>query len=63
MDGRLDGDVRVPGGILRVPLEGHKGFVEAYDLSWNRLDDEGGLIRESGAAIGELARACRRFLR
>jgi membrane-anchored protein YejM (alkaline phosphatase superfamily) len=55
--------LRVPGGILRVPLEGSRGFVEAYDENWKRLDDEQILIRGSGAAIGKLARDCRRFLR
>jgi hypothetical protein len=53
--------IRVPGGILRVPLEGTRGFVEAYDENWNRLDD--GLIARSGGAIAKLAQECRRFLR
>ncbi len=55
--------LRVPGGILRVPLEGSRGFVEAYDEGWKRLDDEQTLIRSSGAAIARLAKECRRFLR
>jgi membrane-anchored protein YejM (alkaline phosphatase superfamily) len=55
--------LRVPGGILRVPLEGSRGFVEAYDESWKRFDDEQVLIRNSSAAIARLARECRRFLR
>ena len=46
-----------------MPLEGHKGLVEAYDESWRRLDDEGRLIERSGAAIARLAQECRRFLR
>jgi len=53
----------VPGGILRVPLEGHRGFLEAYDYEWNRLDDEGALLDRSGASILRLAQECRRFLR
>lgn len=55
--------LRVPDGILLVPLEGHKGFVEAYDFGWKRLDDESALIGRSGAAIARLAQECRRFLR
>jgi membrane-anchored protein YejM (alkaline phosphatase superfamily) len=55
--------LRVPGGILRVPLEGSRGFVEAYDESWKRSEGEQVLIRSSSAAIAHLARECRRFLR
>jgi hypothetical protein len=55
--------IRVQGGILRVPLEGTRGFVEAYDENWNRLDDEKALIGRSGGAIAKLAQECRRFLR
>jgi membrane-anchored protein YejM (alkaline phosphatase superfamily) len=55
--------LRVEGGILRVPLEGSRGFVEAYDLSWKRLDDERGLIARSAPAIAKLALDCRKFLR
>jgi len=55
--------VRLPGGILRVPLEGSRGFVEAYDEQWKRLDDEEAWIRSSGAAMARLALECRRFLR
>jgi membrane-anchored protein YejM (alkaline phosphatase superfamily) len=55
--------VLVPGGILRVPLEGHKGFIEAYDAAWNRHPEEDAFIRAHGKAIGWLARECRRFLR
>jgi membrane-anchored protein YejM (alkaline phosphatase superfamily) len=55
--------LRVPGGILRVPLEGSRGFVEAYDESWKRIEGEQVLIGASSAAIAQLARECRRFLR
>ena len=55
--------LRVPGGTLLVPLEGHKGFAEAFDDSWKPLDDDGALLSRSGAAIARLARECRRFLR
>jgi membrane-anchored protein YejM (alkaline phosphatase superfamily) len=53
--------IRVDGGILLVPLEGARGFVEAYDEDWNRLDDA--FVAKSGAAIAKLAQECRRFLR
>jgi membrane-anchored protein YejM (alkaline phosphatase superfamily) len=53
----------VPGGILRVPLEGHRGFLEAYDYQWQRLPDESALLARSGAAIARLAQECRKFLR
>jgi membrane-anchored protein YejM (alkaline phosphatase superfamily) len=51
------------GGILYVPLEGHKGLVEGFDFQWRRLADDAAL-RESGAAdLKQLALECRRFLR
>ncbi len=53
--------IRVQGGILRVPLEGARGFVEAYDEDWNRLDDA--FVAKSAGAIAKLAQECRRFLR
>jgi len=53
----------VEGGILRIPLEGHRGGIEAYDRAWKRLDDEDAFIDRHAAAIGELARECRTFLR
>jgi uncharacterized protein len=55
--------IRVPGGILRVPLEGARGFVEAFDENWNRLDDDDVVVASSGPAIAKLAQECRRFLR
>jgi membrane-anchored protein YejM (alkaline phosphatase superfamily) len=55
--------VRVQGGILLVPLEGTRGFVEAYDENWDRVEDEKALLARSGGAIAKLAQECRRFLR
>lgn len=55
----------MPGGNpdLRIPREGHRGFVEVYNCAWNRIEDEKSLLASSGAAIASLARECRRFLR
>ncbi|MBL8857265.1 MAG: sulfatase-like hydrolase/transferase [Planctomycetes bacterium] len=55
--------VWVDGGILHVPLEGHRGLVEARDVRWRLLQDEAAFINAHGDAVAELARACRRFLR
>jgi membrane-anchored protein YejM (alkaline phosphatase superfamily) len=55
--------VWVDGGILHVPLEGHKGFVSARDAHWRILADEDAFKAAHAGAIAELARACRRFLR
>ena len=53
----------VEGGILRIPLEGHKGLIEGYDYAWERLADEDGLIERQGAVVARLALECRSFLR
>jgi uncharacterized protein len=50
-------------GILWVPLEGHKGFIEGYDYDWKPLPDDGPLRRSQAAALVKLAEECRRFLR
>jgi hypothetical protein len=55
--------VRVDGGILDVPLAGHKGFVGGRDLHWRPLPDEDAFIAEHSRSIAVLARACRKFLR
>jgi membrane-anchored protein YejM (alkaline phosphatase superfamily) len=55
--------VWVDGGILHVPLEGHKGTVTARDARWRPLADESAFITARGDAMADLARACRRFLR
>ncbi len=57
---RLDGP---DGGLLRVPLEGHKGLIEAYDFGWARRADEDRFVKAHAAEIGRLALECRRFLR
>ena len=55
----------VDGGILRIPLEGHRGFIEGYAYDWTRLEDrdEDGLIAREGAVVARLAFECRSFLR
>jgi len=55
--------VWVEGGILHVPLEGHRGLVEARDDQWRPHANEAEFLAQHGASIAELARACRRFLR
>lgn len=53
----------VDGGILHVPLEGHRGLVEARDRHWRPLDQEAEFVSAHGRAIADLALACRKFLR
>lgn len=53
----------VDGGILHVPIEGHKGLVEAYDVRWKPHPGGDAFVRAHGASIAALARACRTFLR
>lgn len=58
----IDGEAG-PSGILRIPIEGHRGLVEAYDAQWKRHPDEDAFVREHSAAVARLALDCRRFLR
>jgi len=53
----------IPEGILRVPLEGHRGVVEALGFDWQPHPDENALLARSGPQLKSLAEACRRFLR
>ncbi|MBI5362930.1 MAG: sulfatase-like hydrolase/transferase [Planctomycetes bacterium] len=59
---RIDGD-GASGGILRIPIEGHKGLIEAYDAQWNRHSDEDSFVRAHAPDVARLALECRRFLR
>ncbi len=51
------------GGILYIPMEGHKGLVEAYGYDWKPLGDEAALISAGKASLAQLSEECRRFLR
>ncbi len=51
------------GGILYIPMEGHKGLVEGYGYDWKPLEDETELLRSGAGALQELSEECRRFLR
>ncbi len=51
------------GGILYIPMEGHKGLVEAYGYDWKPLSDEASLISAGKASLAQLSEECRRFLR
>jgi membrane-anchored protein YejM (alkaline phosphatase superfamily) len=53
----------VDGGILRVPLEGHRGFVEALTTRWKPHPDADAFLAAHGPSMLRLARECRRFLR
>ena len=53
----------IPEGILRVPLEGHRGAVEALTFDWQPHPDEDALLARCGPQLQALAAACRRFLR
>lgn len=55
--------VWVDGGILHVPLEGHKGLVDAYTWQWKLHPDGDRFIAAHARAIADLAAQCRRFLR
>jgi membrane-anchored protein YejM (alkaline phosphatase superfamily) len=55
--------VLVDGGILHVPLEGHRGLVEGRDEHWRPIAHEAEFVEQHARTIGELARACRHFLR
>jgi len=50
-------------GILRVPLEGHRGAVEALTFDWQPHPDEQALLARCAPELQSLAEACRRFLR
>jgi membrane-anchored protein YejM (alkaline phosphatase superfamily) len=49
--------------ILLIPLEGHKGLVEAYDYRWQPLAAEPASFAGAQGALAQLAEECRRFLR
>ena len=51
------------GGILHIPMEGHKGLVEAYDYDWKPLPDEAALKGSEKTVLSRLGLECRRFLR
>ncbi|MBK7641490.1 MAG: sulfatase-like hydrolase/transferase [Planctomycetes bacterium] len=50
-------------GILRVPLEGHRGAVEALGFDGEPYPDEDALLEKSAPLLRQLAEDCRRFLR
>ncbi|MCA9002390.1 MAG: sulfatase-like hydrolase/transferase, partial [Planctomycetes bacterium] len=54
--------IDVPGGILVVPTETHRGLVEAWTHDWQPMLDDT-LIQKEAAALSETALECRRFLR
>ena len=53
----------VDGGILHVPLEGHKGLVQARQRNWKPIDPERPFLDRHGAAMMKLAIELRRFLK
>jgi membrane-anchored protein YejM (alkaline phosphatase superfamily) len=53
----------LPDGILRVPLEGHRGAVEALGFDWQPHPREAELLAHCGPQLKALAEDCRRFLR
>lgn len=55
--------VWVEGGILHVPLEGHRGLVAARDARWRPLANEADFLARHARSVAELAAACRTFLR
>ncbi|MBL8862113.1 MAG: sulfatase-like hydrolase/transferase [Planctomycetes bacterium] len=55
--------VWVDGGVLHVPLEGHKGLVEALDPEWRPHPEGDAFIRRHGATIRRMAQDFRHFLR
>ena len=55
--------LEMPDGILIVPTEVHRGFVEGKTLDWKDLYDDGPLIDREGGSLGRLALEQGRFLR
>jgi membrane-anchored protein YejM (alkaline phosphatase superfamily) len=55
--------IEVPGGFLHVPLEGHKGLVEALDTAWKPHPEGDAFTRRHGLLIRDLAQDFRHFLR
>jgi len=55
--------VWLDGGILYVPMEGHKGLVEAFDYDWKPIDDATALANDGKESLTRLSEECRRFLR
>jgi len=53
----------VEGGILYIPMEGHKGLVEAYDYTWKPLAEDRDVIQGAKSSLAQLSEECRRFLR
>ncbi len=53
----------LPGGILRVPLEGSRGGIEPLAYDWTPHPDGDAFVRANTPALAALAEACRRFLR
>jgi membrane-anchored protein YejM (alkaline phosphatase superfamily) len=53
----------VDGGILYLPLEGHKGSVEGYLPDWTPHPEEDEFLRANAGATARLLVECRRFLR
>jgi membrane-anchored protein YejM (alkaline phosphatase superfamily) len=61
--GWQDVGVWVDGGILYIPMEGHKGLVEAYGYDWKLLTDDRAVIQGAQSALKQLGEESRRFLR
>jgi membrane-anchored protein YejM (alkaline phosphatase superfamily) len=55
--------VWVDEGVLYVPLEGHKGSVNALDWDWKPHPDAAAVEKRHAGAVRELALASRRFVR
>jgi membrane-anchored protein YejM (alkaline phosphatase superfamily) len=53
----------IPEGILRVPLEGHRGGVDVLTYGNELHPDEEALLARSAPLLRTLAEDCRRFLR
>lgn len=51
------------GGVLYVPMEGHKGLVSGFHYDWRPMDDDRALIESGRPALIQLSEECRRFLR
>ena len=53
----------VDGGILYIPLEGHKGLIEPMTWDWKSHPDGSGFLAKHSGAIQGLALECRAYLR
>ena len=53
----------VPGAILSLPMASYDAHIQAYDMDWKPIDEDGTILEAEAPTVLELALESRRFLR